>query len=167
LADVLDASYVELDAIFHQPDWIDLKREEFQRRVKEVVQGDRWVIDGNYSAVWDIVWGRADTVVWLDPPYWRVMTRVIRRTLRRVIMRTELWNGNREPLSNLYSFNPQKSIIAWSAAHFGTYRERYGLAPHDPRWSGLRFVRLATRAEARDFLQQSATRQGGQSWISK
>ena len=30
--------------------------------------------------------------------------------------RQELWNGNREPFSNLWSLNPEKSIIAWAAS---------------------------------------------------
>jgi hypothetical protein len=36
------------------------------RRVAEVTATEGWVIDGNYSRVLDIVWARADTVVWLD-----------------------------------------------------------------------------------------------------
>ena len=64
------------------------------------------------------------------------------------VTRQELWNGNREPWSNLYSWNPQKSIIAWSATRHGVYRQRYGDAEHDPRWAGLEFVRLRSQREA-------------------
>ena len=39
--------------------------------------------DGNYSRVQDLIWARADTVIWLDPPRYLVMRRVIWRTLRR------------------------------------------------------------------------------------
>ena len=42
-----------------------------------------WVIDGNYSAVQPLVWERADTVIWLDPPRRTVMRRIIWRTIRR------------------------------------------------------------------------------------
>jgi hypothetical protein len=73
-----------------------------------------------------------------------------------MIKRTELWNGNREPLSNLWSLNPEKSIIVWSATRHGTYRQRYAAAIEDPRWSGLTFFRLTSRATVDEFLQEVA-----------
>jgi adenylate kinase family enzyme len=152
LAAASGAPHVELDAIYHQPGWTPLSDEEFRRRVAEAVGADRWVVDGNYSVVRDIVWDRADTVVWFDLTYLTVMSRTIRRTVRRVITREELWNGNREPFSNLYSLKPEKSIIAWSATRHNVYRRRFREAEHDPRWAGLRFVRLRSQAEADAFV---------------
>ena len=146
--------HIELDAIFHQPGWTPLDDDTFRARVSEVTEPARWVVDGNYSTVRDIVWDRADTVVWFDLPYVTVMARTIRRTVRRTVTRQELWNGNKEPWSNLFSFNPEKSIIAWSATRHGVYRRRYGDAEHDPRWAGLRFVRLRSQREADAFLAQ-------------
>lgn len=75
--------FVELDSFFHQPGWADLPREAFRTRVCELVETDEWVIDGNYSAVQDLVWRAAEAVVWLDLPRHVVMRRVIIRTLRR------------------------------------------------------------------------------------
>jgi len=131
-------------------------------RVREAAGEPNWVIDGNYSVIWDIVWERADTVIWFDLPYLTVMSRVIRRTIKRAILRTELWNGNREPLSNLISFDPQKSIIAWTASRHRVYRQRYAAAEADPRWAGLTFIRLETRRAVRRLLDEVSTnsRQG-------
>ena len=64
--------------------------------MSEVVAGDGWVVDGNYSVVRDLVWDRADTVVWLDLPRLVVVRRITTRSIRRVVWREELWNGNRE-----------------------------------------------------------------------
>jgi adenylate kinase family enzyme len=50
LAGALDAEFLELDSVFHQPGWVPLPREEFRRRVAAAVAGERWVIDGNYTA---------------------------------------------------------------------------------------------------------------------
>jgi adenylate kinase family enzyme len=153
LAQRLGSPHIELDAIFHQPGWTELGDEEFRSRVRAATEGDHWVVDGNYSVVQDITWGRADTVVWFDLPFHTVMSRVIRRTVRRAIRRTELWNGNREPWSNLWSVNPQRSIIAWSATRHGLYRQRYAAAEGDPTWRGVRFVRLRSTREVGRFLE--------------
>ena len=93
------------------------------------------MVDGNYSVVRDVVWqGRHGGLV--RPALLLVLSRTIRRTLRRVATREELWNGNREPFSNLWSLDPQKSIIAWAATRHGVYRRRYLAAENDPRWVG-------------------------------
>jgi adenylate kinase family enzyme len=97
----LGLPHIELDAINWQPGWRDLSRHdppEFVRRVTETAQTEAWVTDGNYDLVRDVVWRRATHLVWLDYDRRIVMARVVRRSLRRVIMRTELWTGtgNRE-----------------------------------------------------------------------
>jgi adenylate kinase family enzyme len=143
---------VELDSIYHQPGWTPLDDQEFRGRVSSLTEADRWVVDGNYSVVADIVWSRADTVVWFDLPYVAVMSRTIRRTVRRTVTREELWNGNKEPFSNLWSLKPEKSIITWAATRHRVYRRRYAEAERDPRWAALRFVRLRSQAEADAFL---------------
>jgi adenylate kinase family enzyme len=154
LARVLGATHIELDGIFHQPGWEPLDVDTFKARVGEATEATAWVVDGNYSAVREMVWERADTVVWFDLPYALVMARTVRRTVRRTVTRQELWNGNREPWSNLYSFDPKKSIVAWAATRHGVYRRRYGDAEHDPRWSGLQFVRLCLKRKAQAFLAE-------------
>jgi adenylate kinase family enzyme len=152
LARVMRVPNIELDGIFHQPGWTPLDDDTFRARVAKATEAPAWVVDGNYSIVREMVWQRADTVVWFDLPYAVVMARTVRRTVRRTVTRQELWNGNREPWSNLYSFDPKKSIIAWAATRHGVYRRRYGEAEHDPRWAGRQFVRLRSQGEADAFL---------------
>ena len=148
---------MELDAIYHQPGWSQLPEDEFKSRVDVATAQDCWVVDGNYSAVREVVWTKADTVVWFDLPFLLVLSRTVRRTLRRVATREELWNGNREPFSNLWSLKPEKSIIAWAATRHGVYRRRYLAAESDPRWSGLHFVRLRSQREADAFVAGAAS----------
>jgi adenylate kinase family enzyme len=156
LAARLGVPHVELDSIFHQPGWTELPRDEFRARVGAAAATDRWVIDGNYPAVQDLVWARADTVVWVDLPRPLVMRRVVTRTVRRAVRRQELWNGNREPLSNFLSFDPERSIIMWAWTQHAEYRLRYEEAMADPDWSHLRFVRLRSPAQIRAFLADGA-----------
>jgi adenylate kinase family enzyme len=138
----LAAPHLELDSVFHQPGWEPLPVAEFRARVAEFVAGDRWVVDGNYSSVQDLVWQRADTVVWLDPPRHRVMRQIIGRTLRRALTRAELWNGNREEWSSIFRADPSKSIIVWAWKGHRVVRERYCSAQADPANAHLTFIRL-------------------------
>ena len=153
LAARLGVPHVELDAIFHQPGWTPLADAEFARRVRAATDGAGWVVDGNYRRVRDIVWERADTVVVLDLPRWRVMTQLLVRTLYRVATRRELWNGNRETWSDLIRRDPRENVLLWSWTTHATNRLRYRAAAVDPRWAHLRFVRAGSRAEQRRLVE--------------
>jgi adenylate kinase family enzyme len=152
----LGASFWELDSVFHQADWVPLATEEFHRRVSAVVADERWVIDGNYSAVRPIVWARADTVVWLDLPKRTVMRRIIWRSFRRVAGRVELWNGNRERWRNLFAWDPEESVISWAWHKHGEHRSRFAAAMTDPANRHLEFVRLTSPAAVRGFLRTAS-----------
>jgi adenylate kinase family enzyme len=157
LARVLDAEFLELDSVFHQPGWVPLPREDFRRRVAAAVAGERWVIDGNYtSQVKDLVWARADTVVWLDLPRRTVMRRVIWRSLWRAAKRTELWNGNRERWRNFFSVDKEESVIAWAWQTHAATRAKLEAARADQGNSHLEYVRLTSPAAVRRFLRSAA-----------
>jgi adenylate kinase family enzyme len=152
LAAALGLPYVELDGVFHQPGWQPRPVEEFRAIITIRAAEDSWVIDGNYSAVQPIVWARADTVVWLDLAKGTVMRQVAWRTIRRAVTRQELWNGNREPLSNFLSWDPQKSVISWAWHNHAKNRARYGGAPANPGNAHLTFVHLTSHRDADRFL---------------
>lgn len=152
LADRLEVPFVELDAVFHQPGWRPLPTADFRDRIGTVVCGDRWVIDGNYRAVRDLVWARADTVVWFDLPRRTVMRQVVARTLRRVVTRQVLWNGNREPLTGLLRLDPEKSIIRWAWTTHAKHHLRLTRAATDPTHAHLTFIRIGSRADADHLL---------------
>lgn len=151
LAARLGAPHVELDAIYHQPGWQELPPAEFRAAVATVVAADRWVIDGNYSEVRDLVLAEADTVVWLDLPRSVVMRRIVARTLRRVLTREELWNGNREPFANLYRWDPNRNIVRWAWTRHGVYARRFVEEAQDPGHAHIEFVRLRSAAEIDAF----------------
>jgi adenylate kinase family enzyme len=164
LARLLGATFLELDAVYHQAGWTPLPVAEFRARVARAAEGERWVIDGNYGRVQDLVWARADTVVWLDLPRRTVMRRIVWRTLGRVAGRVELWNGNRERWRNLFALDKEESIIVWAWQTHASNRVRYEAAMADPSNAHLRFIRLRSPAQVRRFLREaelSALHQGG------
>jgi adenylate kinase family enzyme len=152
LAARLGVPFVELDALHHQSGWRPAPVDQFRAQVDAATATDGWVVDGNYSAVRDLVWARADTVVVLDLPRHAVMRQVIWRTVRRVALRVELWNGNRERWRNLFTRDPQESVIAWAWHRHSVYRDRYRAAVNDPQWRHLTFIRIQSRDDGRRLL---------------
>ena len=123
IAGLINAPYVELDAINWQAGWCDLNTQdpqEFRRRVAVAMVQDAWVSDGNYSLVQDLVLTRATHVVWLDYSRALTMRRVLWRSLRRAATKEELWQGtgNRETFSRWFD---KDHPIRWA---WDTYRDR-------------------------------------------
>jgi hypothetical protein len=59
LSDRFGVPYIELDGIFHQPNWTQLPAPEFEQRVQAAAAGPSWMIDGSYSAVRLVIWPRS------------------------------------------------------------------------------------------------------------
>jgi len=118
LAERLGVPCIELDALHWEPNWTEAADDVMRERVRSAIGGEAWVVDGNYSAVRDLVWARADTVVWLDLPLLTILARYAARTVRRISARQELWSGNREQIRNLLG---RDSLLWWI---LGTYRRR-------------------------------------------
>src|SRR5690554_5255404 len=95
ISERLGLPYVEIDSLFHGPDWTPLP--DFEARVDAFTAQPSWVCEWQYAAVRPLLAERAELLVWLDYPVTLVMWRVIRRTTLRWLRDEELWNGNREP----------------------------------------------------------------------
>jgi len=150
----LDLPLLELDALAHRGGWDGTPLDAFQQELREFVKTRHWVVDGNYGSrgTREIVWPHADTFVWADLPKRVVMRQVVGRTLKRVFTREELWNGLREPFTNLYSIDPYQNIIVWSWTRFDHVRDRYETATTDGSWDHADVYRLRSRHEIRDML---------------
>src|SRR5919199_2600041 len=141
--------HIELDALHHGPNWLQTPAEELRRRVAAATAGDGWVVDGNYdSKLGDLVLGRADTVVWLDLPLRVALTRVTRRTIRRIRLGEELWSGNRESWRG--GFFGWESMFVWTIrSHLRHRRARAGRLAEYPH---LRVFRLRSAREVERYL---------------
>src|ERR671936_3178815 len=83
LAAALDVPHVELDSLYFGPDFSTAPLPVLRERTKAAIAGERWVTDGNKRAVRDLVWPRADTIVWLDYPVYVSLWRPPRRARAR------------------------------------------------------------------------------------
>lgn len=165
LADSLGLTHIELDALFHQADWEPTPAHEFRQKLRSAMaEADHatngWTMCGNYRDASDgIGQDAADTIVWLDMPRALVMRRVIWRTVRRAITREELWNGNREPMSNFTRWDPEKNVIRWAWVKYPDYRSKFLTAMANGTWSHADVYRLGSPAEV-DRFSAEATRAG-------
>jgi adenylate kinase family enzyme len=123
LARTLGCDHVELDALHWLPDWVERPTEEFRELTEDAVAGECWTVDGNYSRVRDLVWERATHVVWLNYGFPVVFFRALRRTLRRVATREELYSGNRESFQ--LAFLDRDSILWWVITTWRRRRRTY------------------------------------------
>jgi adenylate kinase family enzyme len=154
LAARLAFPHLELDGLFHQPNWTPLELDRFRTAVEEFTAQPRWVIDGNYSHVRDIVWSKADVIAFIDLPKSQVMGRIVRRTLRRLFRREEMWNGNRESFRNVISLDPSKNIIVWSWTTHAKYHDQ---VPAEARAQAdhAHIVILKSVREVNEFLRSA------------
>jgi adenylate kinase family enzyme len=123
LAHALGVPYLELDSMYHLPGWTELDDDTFRAKVARFASQSRWVSDGNYRVVRDLLWLRADLIVFIDLPRRQVIARLLRRSIRRALRREELWNGNRESLRNLFSRDPERNIVLWSWNTHARFRD--------------------------------------------
>lgn len=120
-----------------------------RERVTQALASNTWVVDGNYSLVRDIVWGKADTVVWLDYPLWVVMKQLVWRTFHRVVTQQEVCNGNRESWKKTFS---RDSIILWALQTYHRRRKEYPVLLKKPEYTHLQVVHLRSPQATRDWL---------------
>jgi len=151
IAQRLEIPHVELDALYWGPDWTPASLQVFRDRVAHAVSEDAWVVDGNYSKVRDIVWSRAETVVWLDYKLPVILWQLTRRTLRRAIGQEELWNGNRESLRR--SLFSRDSIILWALKTYRRRREEYPALFEGPAYTHLDAVHLRSPRSAHAWVE--------------
>jgi len=150
---------IELDALFHGPGWTPTPTAIFRERVLATTAGDAWVIDGNYSAIRDVTWGRADTLVWLDPPAPLVLRRLFGRTNRRIRSGEELWNGNRETFRNAYL--SLDSLYLWAVRSHWKRRRTWPKVLTQPEYGHLTVHRFRLPAEAEQWLAAVERNAGG------
>jgi len=160
VAEMWDLHHVEIDGLFHGENWTP--RPSFIDDVRAFAATDRWVTEWQYTSKGtdEIMTPRAQLAIWLDYPWPIVRTRLLRRTLSRSILRTEMYNGNLEkPIWQVLSTrDPARSILAWQtktrrfwATQMPLKRERF---PH------LIIVRMRHPRETERWLRDQAGASG-------
>jgi adenylate kinase family enzyme len=150
LAARLNHPHIELDGLYWGENWT--KSPQFLADVAREVERPSWIIDGNYSSVHEIIWARADAIVWLDYSIWVCYWRMMRRVFQRVFGREELWGGNRETLRK--QFFSRESLFVWIYQTHGSRREKYRQLQQNNTYPHLTWIHHPTPGATKQWLKQ-------------
>jgi len=151
LSRALGIPHVELDSVYWQPDWGELPRDEFRKSVDEITSKDQWIIDGNYARNQDITLLRADTVIWLDYPFLKVIYNVAKRSVTRVVNKKPLWHNNTESFGRMFS---KESIILFAIRTYNRKRKRYKKLIQDEEYKNRNWVIIKSRKDEKELMEK-------------
>ena len=121
LAARLGAPYIELDELFWDAGWTQAAPDVFRTRVGRATDRPRWVVAGNYGRVRDLLWPRADTIVWLDYAFPLVLPPPDRPDCPPGRHRRGPWNGNASTSGSTAVWS-EKSLFHWLVKTYWAYR---------------------------------------------
>ncbi|MFT4248519.1 MAG: adenylate kinase [Pseudomonas sp.] len=155
LAERWGLRHVEIDGLYHGPGWTP--RPQFLDDVRAFAAQPRWVTEWQYTSkgTLPILTPRAQLALWLDYPHRVVRARLLRRTLMRGLLRTRLWNGNREkPPWQLFNPDPEQNLLRWQTKTLHSWSER--MPRIEVEFPHLTIVRLRTPSETKRWLRANA-----------
>jgi adenylate kinase family enzyme len=82
LAECTGLPLIHLDALYWRAGWKEPSENEWAAKVEELIRGERWIMDGNYSRTLDVRLAACDTVIFLDLPRLVCLWRMLRRRVR-------------------------------------------------------------------------------------
>jgi adenylate kinase family enzyme len=152
LGEALDLPVIHLDSYFWRPGWVSSPLDEFDAKVLELAQADRWIIDGNYSRTLPERIERADMIIWID------VSRV--HALWRVAKRAIMQHGHTRP--DMGDDCPEHIDFSFFAFVWN-YPNRRGIEHRQmmecAKAAGKWVVVLKAGREVREFVQQLASSQ--------
>ncbi len=158
LADKFGLDFIELDALHWEPNWTEAPYEIFRARVDEATRAECWALAGNYREVRDIVWPRAEAVIWLDYPLWTLFWQLTRRTFTRWWNRELLWGTNYENLWTHFKLWSEESLYHWLFKTYWQRKREYPRQFAEPRHAHLTVIHLKSPREAEDWIANFPSR---------
>ena len=121
---------VHLDNVWWRADGTHIPREEFDRALDDLLQGEQWIMDGDYSRTYEVRLRAADTVIFLDYPESVCMAGIVARvgqprpdmpwtegTLDRELVAQvrNYASSNRPALLSLFQKYPAKQVLTFTS----------------------------------------------------
>lgn len=152
LSNKLNHQYIEMDSIFWKPNWTESTDQEFFQKLEISLAPKTWVLDGNYQRTEKLKWKYVQTVIWIDYSYKRVMYQALKRAIKRIVTKQEIWPNTNNKETIYKTFFTKDSIIFWTLSTYHKNKKRYESLMKDPSYSHIHFVRLKNPKEAKSFL---------------
>ena len=109
---------IHLDTIYWLPHWERRPTEEFESILKEELEKETWIIDGNYNRTLDLRISYCDLIIYLDIPRRVCLWSVIKR-------RIQYANKTREDMQKECNEVIDYSFISYVYRFNKTHRKRY------------------------------------------
>ncbi len=145
--------HIEIDALYWKSNWSHAEHEELRTVIDQLTCTKKWVVDGNYGFCRDIVWGRAQAVVWLDYPLWKTFQQLLFRTLERSRSHELLWGTNYENMGDQLKIWSNDSLFLWLFKTYWKHRRQYPSLLASREYCHLSVFRLRSRTQTENWLQ--------------
>jgi adenylate kinase family enzyme len=152
LARRFDLNYIELDALNWEPNWQAAPLEVFRARVEKATEAETWIVAGNYHIVRNLIWPKAEAVIWLDYPLLTVLRQLTQRTFRRWWTQELLWGTNREPLWNHFKLWSTESLYHWLFQTYWRRKREYPMLLAQPEHRHLKLIRFTHPRELQQWM---------------
>jgi adenylate kinase family enzyme len=153
LAERFNMSYIELDALNWEPNWQAAPLEVFRARVENATQAKKWIVAGNYHVVRDLIWPKAEVIIWLDYPFLTVLWQLTRRNFKRWWTQELLWGTNREPFWTHFKVWSNESLYNWLFQTYWRRKREYPMLLSQPEHGHLKLIRLRHPVETKEWLK--------------
>jgi adenylate kinase family enzyme len=135
--------YVATDAVYWQPGWRPTPATEVRAWLARATAAEHWVTDGNFEPDRDVLWARAELIVWLDLPRRMTVWRALSRNLGCWLSREPVW-GQRMTLAKAVA-----GVRHAARSHGQKHRDYPVLLAAVP---GVQVVRIASARELERWL---------------
>jgi adenylate kinase family enzyme len=154
LAQKIGGNFIDLDALHWEPNWVEAPDEVFRERVDTATSSVAWVVAGNYHVVRELVWSRAQAIIWLDYPFPIVFWRLLTRTIRRSVTREKLFSGNVENFWTHMKLWSSDSLFHWLFKTYWRRKREYPKLFSDPQNAHLKVLRFQHPNETEEWLMK-------------
>jgi adenylate kinase family enzyme len=153
IAKRFELNYIELDALNWEPNWQAAPLEVFRSRVEMATQAEKWIMAGNYHTVRDLIWPKAEAILWLDYPLLTVLWQLTQRSFTRWWTQELLWGTNREPFWTHFKFWSTDSLYHWLFKTYWRRKREYPMLLSQPEHQHLKLIRFQRPREADAWLE--------------